>query len=237
MRGDVRVVDVALPGVARARQRALDESATDVVLFLDDDVVPRAGWYTALSAAADAPEVGAAGGTVAPLWPDHSPPRWLDSRLYPYFGERRAGPGNPHLPFGANVAVRRDAAAAVGGYRLDLGKSGDQMGMHEDTELCRRIREGGWRVEEAPDAVVDHLVSPDSLQPAAIVRRAWAEGRADRTADSVEYRVRRAPRAAKAIGSLLLLIASLPSPRRALYRAARLAANSGYLAPNAPGHA
>jgi hypothetical protein len=49
----------------------------------------------------------------------------------------------------AHAAVRREAFAAVGGFRDDVRSGGD-------ADLCFRVRAAGWELEERPGAVVVH---------------------------------------------------------------------------------
>src|SRR5207248_6638678 len=116
----VRVVCEPRPGVAHARTRGLDAATGDVVLFIDDDVRVQPGWYEAMTAAMDAPDVGAAGGTILPAWPDGRRPSWLPRSLATYYAERHAGLAVRHLPFGANMSLDRAAALEAGGFRADL---------------------------------------------------------------------------------------------------------------------
>lgn len=223
------VVDMPALGVARARQAGLEHAGSEVVAFLDDDALPaETGWLGALCADFDRDEVGATGGTILPRWPGGRPPRWVHPVLATYFGERRAGPANPHLPFGANMAVRRAAALAAGGFLHGLGHQGRVPGLHEETELCRRLRARGLEVIDVPDAVVFHEVRPEQLSVRWALRRAWAEGRSDAARDQLEGGRTIALHAVKLAG----LTIALPLALRPRWRAvipARALVNAGYL--------
>jgi GT2 family glycosyltransferase len=49
----------------------------------------------------------------------------------------------------ANCAVRRSAFEAIGGFRDEIRSAGD-------ADLCFRLRQAGWSLEERPEAVVTH---------------------------------------------------------------------------------
>jgi GT2 family glycosyltransferase len=59
--------------------------------------------------------------------------------------------GSWGFPVTANVAVRRAAFEAIGGFRDDI-RAG------EDADLTYRLRAAGWRVERREDAAVTHRV-------------------------------------------------------------------------------
>lgn len=79
---------------------------------------------------------------------------------------------DPHRPWGvtANLMVRRDAWASVGGFQEGIRSTGDN-------EFCWRLQEAGWSLEYRPEAVVEHR-HRESVR--ALVRQAarYAAGRA-----------------------------------------------------------
>ena len=190
--GAGRVVTQPATGVGAARQRALDEAITDLVLFLDDDEIPRPGWRRALAAPFDDERIAAVGGTILARWPNGKPPPWLHDRLRTAYGERVAGPQCDYSPFGGNLAVRREAAQAVGGFSAELGHAPGRPGLHEDAELCDRLVAAGWALAEAPDAVVEHLVRSEQVGLVWVLRRVATRSRGRATGEN-ERRARRLP--------------------------------------------
>ena len=226
---NARLVVQPATGLGAARQRALDAVIADLVLFVDDDEIVHAGWRDALVAAFADERVAAVGGTIEARWPDGDPPRWLHDRLRAAFGERRAGPGCGYPPFGGNLAVRRDAARAVGGFSAELGHGPHRPGLHEDAELCRRLVAAGWAVAEAPGAVVEHLVRPDQVRLRWLLRRAWHEGRADAQLARMSDGGDGIRRTGKLLGLTVAAPLAALRPRLGAYVAARLLVNLGYL--------
>jgi hypothetical protein len=79
---------------------------------------------------------------------------------------------------GCNMAFRREAFAAAGGFDPAIGRLGSRPLGCEETELCIRVRRAlpGTRVVAIPDAIVDHHVSADRVRPRYFASRCWHEG-------------------------------------------------------------
>lgn len=102
----LRHVTEATPGIAAVRDRALRESAErDLLVFIDDDEVPRPGWLTALWEVWHAHRPAAVAGRVVSLLPEDLDPWIIASGTF-----RR-----PERPTGARLD-----AAATGNLLLDL---------------------------------------------------------------------------------------------------------------------
>jgi glycosyltransferase involved in cell wall biosynthesis len=66
----LRYVRETTQGLSHARNRALDESRTDLVLFTDDDVLVEAGWTSEFSRASQSfPDAAVLGGPIEPIFP------------------------------------------------------------------------------------------------------------------------------------------------------------------------
>jgi GT2 family glycosyltransferase len=228
----VTVVCEPTPGAARARAAGLEAVTADVVLFVDDDVTVRRGWYEALRAGMTDADVAAAGGAIVVAWPNGGRPPWLDDRLATYFGERR--PGSEHLPFAANMALRRAPVAHAGGMPFALGPAASGTGMHDDTALCERLLSLGYRVVDTPGAVVEHHVRPEHVTVPSVLRRAFAEGRFDCRRDHYVRAPEPVRRLVKLAGLVLTWPIALLRARWRVYVTARVLANVGYLVEWAP---
>lgn len=169
------------PGLDHARNTALRTASTDIVAFIDDDVIVDARWLEPMLAAFEAePEVAAVCGLVAPFELTHVSQRLFEARGGFARGvERRwsrslrgprggavtstVGPMG-RLGTGANLAVDRVAALRVGGFdpALDVGTPTNGGG---DLDMLYRILRGGYTVAYEPGAVVwhRHRTSVDEL--------------------------------------------------------------------------
>lgn len=218
------VVDVAELGASVARRTGLEASPTDEVLFADDDVSVCPGWYDALADGLSS-GAGAVGGTIVVRWP-HGRPAWLPRQLNTYYGERAPGLGTEHLPFGANVAVRKSVVHEVGDFRAALGHRGERPGLHEETELFARMIAAGHEVRDAPDAKVEHRVRENQVRVRWVLRRAWYEG----VSDALVYPAFGSSRLRPLkLGALLLVwVPALINPRWAVHVTTRIIVNAGF---------
>jgi GT2 family glycosyltransferase len=141
-------------GVSAAKNRGIEKSRGEILVFLDDDCTVEADWLKKLLAPTDAGDVGAVGG------PDRAPAdqpffaMCVDYLLTSFAGTGglRAGKGaraGRYYPKGYNVAVPRKVVETVGVFNEGLMAG-------EDIEFSYRIEKAGYRLAYAPEAAVWH---------------------------------------------------------------------------------
>jgi len=145
----VRVIDIPNGGLSAARNVGWAEATGDIIAYTDADVRVDRDWLTYLvQPFLTSDVVGAGGPNVVP--PDDSP---LAQRI-------ARAPGGPthvllddriaeHVP-GCNMAFRRDALVAVGGFNPIYLRAGD------DVDMCWRLQGRGWKIGFASSALVWH---------------------------------------------------------------------------------
>ena len=109
---------------------------------------------------------------------------WWDAALATYLAAYDLGPEPADLgarpwydsPRGLNLAVRRDALLAVGGFNLRLGPRADRPSVGEESDLCLRLLARGHEIRYVPGAAVEHLVDPARLHPRWFFQRAFWTG-------------------------------------------------------------
>lgn len=172
-------------GLSGARNTALGAAASDLVAFLDDDATAPAGWAAALASEFRDPSVVAVGGGANPVWPDNRHPAWFPDEFGWVVGCSYIGmPTEPAFVrnvIGCNMAVRRTAALAAGGFGVGLGRVGANVAGCEETELCIRMAQNAAAqttgVRFLPDLRVDHVVTPERATLRYFLRRCYGEGR------------------------------------------------------------
>jgi GT2 family glycosyltransferase/SAM-dependent methyltransferase len=165
----VRLVAEPRPGLSVARNTGLRHVRTDLVAFTDDDAQPHAAWTGQLAnALAAEPGLLAVTGLVLPA--DLSSPAarafefemggfsqgYLPRRYDADWFARVRWRGAPawQVGAGADMAFRREAFAAVGGFDERLGAGA--AGCSEDSELWYRLLAAGHTCLYEPAAVVAH---------------------------------------------------------------------------------
>lgn len=157
-------------GKSYAANFAVERSRGELILWTDDDVLVDPEWVAEYVKAAEMwPGASFFGGTVDP-WFAEAPPRWLrrhfirignvyaarqlGSEVRPFVGEE--------LPFGANMALRRQALA-VRGFDPQLGPSGQEQVRGEETELLAALQRLGHRGIWVGPARVHHYIAAERL--------------------------------------------------------------------------
>jgi glycosyltransferase involved in cell wall biosynthesis/GT2 family glycosyltransferase len=155
----VDVVEGAVnAGFAAAANRGAAFGDGELVLFLNPDAVVDAGLIERLCARFDAdPGLGVLsprlrrpdGSEQRVRWPFPSAPgAWREALGLHRLRSRPAGDG---FVIGACFMVRRSVLEAVGGFDTRFWL------YSEEADLCRRVRDAGWRVEVAEDLVARHV--------------------------------------------------------------------------------
>lgn len=179
--GRVRVMANAGPrGLSGARNTGVDGSTGDLLVFLDDDAVPRPTWLDELRRTFVDPSIAGVGGGVRAAW-TMGRPGWFPEELDWVVGcDYRGLPADGaeiRNPIGANMALRR---SALGDLRFDtgLGRDGSRPAGAEETELAIRIRQADptARFVRRATAGVDHHVTADRHRLRYLLRRCWHEG-------------------------------------------------------------
>jgi glycosyltransferase involved in cell wall biosynthesis len=168
-------------GLSGARNTAVDHATRDVVVFLDDDAVPRPGWLDAMRLSYADDHVMGVGGVVLPIWPSTAP-SWMPDEFLWVVGCSYTGLPISAVPIrnpiGANMSFRREVFAGVGGFSESLGRVGTLPVGCEETELSMRagVRFADRVIIQQPAAAVDHYVTAERTAFDYFVKRCWSEG-------------------------------------------------------------
>jgi len=140
--GRVHVLAGPARGPAAARNRGWRATREEWVAFLDDDVVPVPGWRAELAADLDgagADVAGSQGAIRVPLPRDRRPTDW----------ERNVAGLERARWATADIAYRREALAAVGGFDERFPRA-----YREDAELGLRLTAAGLRIVQGRRTVL-----------------------------------------------------------------------------------
>ena len=146
---DVRLISTDNQGLSAARNLGLAAATGEIVAYIDSDAFPDRDWLTHMVAVfLRTDHVGVGGPNVAP-----SGDSWTAQCV-------SASPGGPihvllsdseaeHIP-GCNMAFRKSALDAVGGFDAQYRVAGD------DVDACWKVLDRGWTLGYSPGAVVWH---------------------------------------------------------------------------------
>ena len=164
-------------GASLARNRGIQKAIGEILCFLDDDAVPFPDWLENILKGFTDPSIGCVGGPAILDYLGKEEPPWLHGDLKGLLSGYGLSYDQPTIideiaeyPFLCNMAIRKSVLDEVGLFRTDLGPSGNNLLVGEETELIGRIRQRGWKVLYLPNAVVRHLVSPNRLEKNYIYR-------------------------------------------------------------------
>jgi glycosyltransferase involved in cell wall biosynthesis len=181
----VRPLREERPGKSFAVNHAVAEARGRILVCTDDDVLPDEGWVRAFVEAMEETGADFAVGRIRPRW-EVPPPAWMSPRLYgvlavpdngPERFEIRAGLNEQAMAIGANMALRTDVIARIGGWRTDLGKLRETLRSGEDHEFFLRMLRAGLHGVYEPRASVAHFVPAERLRRGYFLRWLHDNGR------------------------------------------------------------
>ncbi len=145
----VRLISTPNQGLSAARNVGLSAATGQIVAYTDADVRVDPDWLTYLVQPFITSDVVAVGGpNVVPPddpWTAQCVARAPGGPTQVMFDDRIA----EHVP-GCNLAVRRDALLAIGGFNPIFLRAGD------DVDVCWRLQATGGKIGFAPAALVWH---------------------------------------------------------------------------------
>jgi glucosyl-dolichyl phosphate glucuronosyltransferase len=176
-------------GKSFALNTGLGLARGDVIALTDDDVCPARDWLDRIVEAFERDDPVFVGGKVLPAWETPPPDKLLTRRAHCIWGPLalteygdapfayRDDIASQRHPIGANMALRRDALRAIGGWRTDLGKVNNTLIAGEDYEIYFRLRDANlYRGLYDPRVVVVHDVPSRRLRRAYFRRWFFANG-------------------------------------------------------------
>lgn len=167
----VRYVHEPEPGIAAARNRALDEAGSaDLLVFIDDDERPVDGWLVRL---VDTYRVDRPAAVVGPVVSEYEqqPDAWVSAGRF--FDRRRLVTGTETSVAATNNLLLDLAQVRALGLRFDqrFGLSGGS-----DMLLTRQLTAAGGRMVWCDEAVVVDVVPPDRVTRRWVLARAFRSG-------------------------------------------------------------
>ena len=183
-RMDLKYVFEDTQGHVHARNKAVDESAGDLLLWTDDDVLVNDTWLPSYVSAAKAqPDVTFWGGNIRPVFLNRQP-EWIRQNwdiVKGCFAERDLGAeafsfDKQTLPYGANFAIRTQIQKS-NRYDDSLGRNEIAVVGEDELELFRKLIDLGHTGKWVPDSNVEHMIDSPRATPEFIARYFEGQGR------------------------------------------------------------
>jgi cellulose synthase/poly-beta-1,6-N-acetylglucosamine synthase-like glycosyltransferase len=169
--GPVHYVHEPTPGIAAARNRAIDEAATDdVLVFIDDDELPVPGWLEHLLQTRARTGADAVIGPVESVFSGELDP-WIAAGGF--FTRRRLATGTPVTVAATNNMLLDLATVRAQGLRFDPG-----LGLigGEDALFTRQLSSNGGRMVWCAEAMVHDMVPAGRMTRSWVLKRAFRMG-------------------------------------------------------------
>ena len=146
-----RVISVSRGPVSAVRNAGARAASGAVLGFVDADHEIGPDWLSAAAAALNSPDVG----VVGDLCRAPANGTWVQ-QTFDRLRARATRATDVSWLGSGNMAVRREAFEAVGGFD-------ESLEVCEDVDLCQRMRAAGWRVRAEPLMRNVHFGDPRSL--------------------------------------------------------------------------
>ncbi len=168
-------------GLSRARNRAIDEASSAIIIYIDDDAIPYADWAEKFIEAFERfRDFSVIGGESVPIF-EADRPAWLDDDLLRsyscglnYADDYYPILGNEWL-VECNIGYRIDSLKSAGGFSERLGRNGSLL-LSGDGAVNELIVHAGGKMLYTPFAKVLHLVPAARLNPKWIAQRKFWGG-------------------------------------------------------------
>ncbi|MGD6808487.1 MAG: glycosyltransferase family 2 protein [Candidatus Bathyarchaeia archaeon] len=168
-------------GLSSARNKGISYCDTEIVAFIDDDATAEPDWLCKLVNNFSNPSIIGFGGRIIPLWPS-KPPNWFPAELYWIVGCSYQGLPTKKAfirnPIGCNMAFRRHVFEKAGYFSTTIGRVGNVLMGHDDTEFGIRATSKllDTKIVYDPEAIVYHRVSANRVSLRYVIRRSYSEG-------------------------------------------------------------
>ncbi|NDW09982.1 glycosyltransferase family 2 protein [Dysgonomonas sp. 520] len=167
---DIRYFDETNQGLSYARNRGIEESKGDIIVFVDDDAtVFEPDYLSSIDRFFDNhPQAGACGGPIIPVY-EKAKPSWLSHYTEQliggalYMGKKTKPFENGKFPGGGNSAYRKEVFQKYGLFNVNLGRKGSGLIGAEEKDLYDRLRKGNVQFFYLPEMGIYHYISEKKL--------------------------------------------------------------------------
>lgn len=156
-------------GLSFARNRAVEESEGEAILYIDDDVILPDNFVETLHQYSEAHNtVKAAGGRIQVSF-DGEDPDWIPEQLMPMFGHHDLGKKDckypaSNFPRGGNMFIRKEVFHKYGLYDTSLGRIGKSLLGSEEKAFFDRLKQNGEELMYWSGLFLWHRIGDERLR-------------------------------------------------------------------------
>lgn len=173
-------------GLSHARNRGIQESKSDILVYVDDDATVNAVYLrTIADFFFDHPDVFAVGGPIIPVY-ETEEPSWMSHYTrslitgYKYKGTKVKEFTHGDYPGGGNAAYRKIVFERVGLYNPDLGRKGTSLIGAEEKDIFDKMSRWKMPVYYLPDMILYHIIPASKLTEEYFNRLTFSIGKSER---------------------------------------------------------
>ncbi|MBQ0029523.1 MAG: glycosyltransferase [Paludibacteraceae bacterium] len=151
-------------GLSYARNRGIQESKGDILVYVDDDALVNNQYLSTYSDFFKRnPKIEAAGGAILPQY-ETEEPEWMShytraliTGKLDFGNKEREFPSNS-FPGGGNAAYRKELFDRIGLFNVELGRKGNSLIGAEEKDLFDKMTSIGVRFFYLPNAILYHQI-------------------------------------------------------------------------------
>ncbi|MBO7570978.1 MAG: glycosyltransferase family 2 protein [Bacteroidales bacterium] len=160
---NIKVVTEQQNGLSQARNRGIEESKGEFLVFLDDDTTVKNNYLHNINEnIKHNPDATAFGGKVVPVF-ETGMPKWVSCWTMPLFavtdkGEETGLFKGMSYPVGANMGVKRSAFEKYGTFDTQLGRKWNLLLGGEEKDFFYRLKADKQKIYYFGNIAVEHLI-------------------------------------------------------------------------------
>ncbi|OGM12629.1 hypothetical protein A2V80_03115 [Candidatus Woesebacteria bacterium RBG_16_39_8b] len=170
----IRYISETKKGLSHARNRGIDESNGDIVIFLDDDVLVDKAWLAEMLRVFNRTNADCVGGRVFIKWAGKPefPLRECENKLISFDkGDADREMRGRSVPIGANLAFKRSVFEKGLRFNTELGRTGACLISGEEIELIWKLQRNNKSVWYAAKSIVYHRLEGERCTKSYYFRR------------------------------------------------------------------
>lgn len=176
-------------GLSNARNRGVSEASNDMLVFLDDDIIPQSSFFETLSGYANNKSLEAiVGGKIIPK----KVPKYLPIKYQYIAGMKDFGDDKKTLPKykylgGCLLVMTKETFNKVNGFNNDFGHDGSKLGANEDVLIQDFAQKNSIKIIYDPNLYVIHYWNGNYE---STIKRIEIQGKSDYLLDKKYHKIR-----------------------------------------------